>query len=311
MWKDKFPKDNIYFETNNGILYCANVFDILPKFPNESIDCVVTSPPYWSLRYYGVKEQIGLELTFQEYLEKLWKIFDEIYRILKPTGTLWVNLGDTYSGSGKGAGYNGKSKESWRFKKKPKIKEKLPAKCLCLIPARFAIGMIDRGWILRNEIIWYKPNAMPESVKDRFTVDFEKIFLFVKKRRYYFKQILEPYASKPKTEKRKHKYRDAGLISYREVLNFYTKGGRNKRAVWVINNKPCKEAHFAVFPPEIPEICIMAGCPENGIVLDIFMGSGTTAVIAENLKRRWIGIEINQEYCEIAQNRILKDCYNA
>jgi site-specific DNA-methyltransferase (adenine-specific) len=291
-WKDLFPKEGRYFETENGILYCADVFDILPKLPSKSIDCVITSPPYWALRDYGVDGQIGLEPDFQEYLKKLWKIFTEVYRILKPEGTCWVNLGDTYFSKAK------------TFSSHLKIVVKYPEKSLCLIPERFAIGMVERGWILRNQIIWYKTNAMPESVKDRFTVDFEKIFFFVKQRKYYFNQISEP----PKSSYMK-RTATAGLGNG-ELGNFVRFGtnpkGRNKRTVWSIPTKPFKGAHFASFPLELPEICIKAGCPGDGIVVDIFMGSGTTAFVAEKLNRKWIGIEINPEYCEIAKERILK-----
>lgn len=222
-----------------------------------------------------------------------------------------MNLGDTYFSKTKGSsGTNSdmlKRKGRENFQKFSTIKIKLDyaEKSLCMIPERFAIGMIERGWILRNVIIWHKPNAMPESVKDRFTRDFEYIYFFTKNKRYYFKQLIEPYKSKKHVEK-KHKYRDAGLISYREKLNFYTQGGRNKRTVWSISNKPFKEAHFAVFPPDIPEICIKAGCPDDGIALDPFIGSGTTAVVCEQLGRKWIGIEINEEYCKISKERIEK-----
>jgi site-specific DNA-methyltransferase (adenine-specific) len=294
---------NRYFETEDGTLYNNDVLEVLKQLPDESIDCVITSPPYWALRNYGVEGQLGLEPTFQEYLEKLWEIFDEVYRVLKPTGTCWVNLGDTYSGSGKGAGYNGKSKEVWRFSKRPKIREGIPSKSLCLIPERFAIGMIERGWILRNEIIWHKPNCMPQSVKDRFTVDFEKIFFFVKQRKYYFEQQIENTQAKQIEKRMLREQRENYNGKYAHIQPKRTMK-RNKRTVWFINTKPFKGAHFAVFPPEIPEICIKAGCPKGGIVMDIFMGAGTTADVAEQLNRRWIGIEINEEYCEIAKKRI-------
>jgi len=295
-----------YFRTSHGILYCGDAYEILQSLESESIDCVVTSPPYWAKRDYGVDGQLGLEPDFQQYLEKLWQVFDEVYRVLKPTGTCFVNLGDTYYGGGKGQ-TNGINKAGGIGGEKFKNME-YPPKSLCLIPERFAIGMIERGWILRNVIIWHKPNAMPESVKDRFTVDFEYIYFFTKSKKYYFQRIIEPYTSKPHTEGHKHKYRDHGLISYREVLNFYTQGGRNKRTVWSINTKPFKDAHFAVFPPDIPETCIKAGCPSDGIVLDPFLGSGTTAIVAEQLGREWIGIELKQEYCELVKKRF-KDAF--
>ena len=321
-WKELFPKENIYYETENGILYCGEVLNILKRLPDENIDCVITSPPYWALRDYGVEGQIGLEPTFQEYLETLWRILDEVYRILKPTGTLWVNLGDTYGGSGAGTTknanieeYKKKAKESYILPNGKGVSAKLRGtkyqKCLLMIPERFAIGMIERGWILRNQIIWHKPNAMPQSVKDRFTVDFEKILFFVKQRKYYFEQQLEtsvdPESHTGIRPQKTHKY-ESGKYSL-SPHNFTKMAGkkypkRNKRTVWSITTKPFKDAHFAVFPPEIPETCIKAGCPEGGIVMDIFMGSGTTAVVAERLGRKWIGIELNPDYCKIAKRRI-------
>jgi DNA modification methylase len=327
-----FPKNNIYYSNKKGILYNSDTLTCLKQFPDASIDCVVTSPPYWALRDYQDERQLGLEPTPKEYLSKLLQIFDEVYRILKPTGTCWVNLGDTYAGSGKGAGgfsekstlgsfssenvkYRRLSKESWNFSKKPKINENIKSKSLCLIPERFAIGMIERGWILRNQIIWNKPNAMPSSAKDRFTVDFEKIFFFTKNKKYYFKQQLESYSEKRKPHIDKindsskiKEYMNKNLMSKRKEINFYTQGGRNKRTVWQINTKPFKDSHFAVFPPEIPETCIKAGCPEGGIVLDPFMGSGTTAIVSAELGCNWIGIELNPEYCDIIIKRIKQNC---
>lgn len=345
MWKEEFPKENRYFETDLGILYNGNVLDILKQLPNESIDTVITSPPYWGLRFYGEEAntvwggnpdckhewvngfcekcgawygQLGLEPTFEMYLEHLWQIFDEIWRILKPTGTVWVNLGDTYNGNKKGKTDKKVGeylKETQRYLVKP-VTKNVKQKSLLMIPARFAIGMIDRGWILRNVIIWHKPNAMPESVKDRFTEDFEYIFFFVKQKKYYFKQILEPfndatlkrinYAFNKSKSDIQSAVKSTGQRKFAENVKKGKLLGRNKRTVWNIATKPLKEAHFAPFPPDIPEICIRAGCPEDGIVLDPFMGSGTTAYVAEQLGRKWIGVEINPEYCEIAKRRLSK-----
>ena len=303
-----------YYKTDSGVLYQGDVLEVLKSLPDESIDCVITSPPYWALRDYGVDGQLGLEPTFQEYLEKLWQIFDEIYRVLNPTGTCWVNLGDTYGQNWRGSNKQNewhrlkrsKGEVDFMGKKKPN-RGGIPDKCLLQIPARFSIGMIERGWILRNEIIWHKPNAMPSSVKDRFTVDFEKIFFFVKRKKYYFKQQLEQLkhtnASGMRFGGNAAKQYGNAVYSGR-VYDASKLSGRNKRTVWTISTKPFKDAHFAVFPPDIPEICIKAGCPENGTVLDPFMGSGTTAVVTEQSNRKWIGIELNPEYCEIAKKRI-------
>lgn len=300
-----FPSTDIYFQNDKGILYNSDTLKKLREIPYNSINCVITSPPYWALRDYGVKGQIGLESSFQQYLENLWSIFGEIRRILTNDGTVWVVMGDTYSGSGKGAGYNGDSKESWRFDKKPRINENIPKKSLYMIPERFAIGMIDRGWILRNKIIWHKPNAMPSSVKDRFTVDFEDIFFFTKNKKYYFKQQFEPLKSNGRggfSNKQNSKYAQAGLVSM--VNAKVNPNGKNKRTTWSITTKPFKGAHFAVFPPEIPEIAIDAGCPKGGIVLDPFIGSGTVGMVAKQMDRMWIGIELNSDYCKIAKKRI-------
>lgn len=369
MWKEVFSKENRHFETENGILYNGDVLETLKNLPDNSIDCVITSPPYWGQRYYGkyvnriwggdpnckhewivqdkktmniqsnnpkfqrtLEEatldftsafckkcgawygQLGLEPTFEMYLEHLWEIFDEIYRVLKPTGTVFVNLGDTYNGNKQGKTDKKVSeylKEHNKYLRKP-VAKNVKQKSLLMIPARFAICMIDRGWILRNVIIWQKPNAMPESVKDRFTEDFEYIFFFVKKKKYYFKQILEPYfkplnrwGGEKLIAKGVSRWDNAtGQKTYRTRSMRPNPNGRNKRTVWSINTKPFEGAHFAVFPPDIPEICIKAGCPEDGIVLDPFMGSGTVAYVAEQLKRKWIGIELNPEYCEIARKRL-------
>jgi site-specific DNA-methyltransferase (adenine-specific) len=181
-------------------IYQGDALEVLKSFPSGSVDCVVTSPPYWALRDYGVEGQLGLEPTFQEYINKLCDIFDEVKRVLKKEGNCWVNLGDTYSGSGNGSGdktykdrqHIKREKFDLIYKGQKAGKTELPDKCLIQIPSRFAIEMCDRGWVLRNEIVWHKPNCMPASVKDRFTVDFEKIFFFVKSKKYYFEQQLEP-----------------------------------------------------------------------------------------------------------------------
>lgn len=291
--------------------------EVLKTLPDESVDCAITSPPYWALRDYGCDGQLGLEPTFQEYVNKLCNIFDEVKRVLKKEGTCWVNLGDTYGGSGKGSGGNsekqmtnkGKSKESWTFEKAPESVGDVQ-KCLCQIPSRFAIEMTNRGWILRNEIIWHKPNCMPSSVEDRFTVDFEKVFFFVKSKKYYFEQILEPYESEPtdadrKRNKSSEKYEGTGLYSEGE-RDYYSKGGRNKRTVWSITTKGFSESHFATYPEALVEPMIKSGCPMGGIVLDPFSGSGTTGRVAIDNGRDYIGIELNPEYIKIQERRLMQ-----
>lgn len=349
--------------------------------------------------------QLGLEPTFDEYITKLCNIFDEVKRVLKPSGTCWVNLGDTYGGSGKGdVGYSNKStlrngnisdnekyrkvaKESWNFDKKPQTQGDV-SKSLTLIPFRFAIEMVNRGWILRNTIIWHKPNCMPSSAKDRFTVDFEYVFFFVKSKKYFFESQYEPQLE---SSKERYQYDFPGNPGYiypnekRDRPNNFNgkmmiEGGRNKRTVWSICPQPFPEAHFAVYPEELCETPLKSGCPEfvckkcgkarekiitteyvgssenrgghivgngqsqgglynipkesakkvddgytncgcwyvqkfgniehhtqqfeGGIVLDPFMGAGTTALVALKQNKRFIGFEINKDYIDIANKRL-------
>ena len=289
-------------------IICGDSLEVLQTLPNESVDCVITSPPYWSLRDYGVVGQLGLERTFQEYVTKLCDIFDEVKRILKKEGTCWVNLGDTYSGNKEGKTDNKVSQylkdTCTGISKKAIITEK----CLCQIPSRFAIEMTSRGWILRNEIIWHKPNAMPSSVTDRFTVDYEKIFFFVKNKKYFFNQQFEPFVMNTDVEYRRGIRRGKSYISKQPYNNNFPKSfnekGRNMRSVWFIATKPFSEAHFATFPEKLIEPMIRAGCPKDGLVLDIFMGAGTTAIVAKKLNRKYFGIELNPEYIKIAEDRI-------
>ena len=280
------------------------------------------------LQKYFEPAELGLEENFQTYINHLCDIFDEVKRVLKKEGTCWVNISDTYYGSGNGTNdyrtEQSKSISGKRFDYNSMIQatqnknlKLLPSKCLCQIPSRFAIEMCNRGWILRNEIIWYKPNCMPSSVKDRFTVDFEKIFFFVKNKKYWFETQYEPMADITLKDRRVSNdikgtgwkdYRGEGVnggIEVRQrIFNNLNPLGRNKRCVWRITTKPFKEAHFAVYPEDLCETPIKAGCPENGIVLDPFMGSGTTLVVAKKLGRRGIGIELKEDYCNMAIKRI-------
>lgn len=298
----------------------GDALKVQKKFPDRSIDCVVTSPPYWSLRDYEMEGQIGLERNFTEYLEKLLAVFDEVKRVLKSSGTCWVVIGDTYGGSY--AHNEGKISESKRANKfnrwsANRLHSKgRYSKCLLQIPARFAIGMTERGWILRNEIIWHKPNSLPQSVKDRFTVDFEKVFFFVKERRYFFRQQFEPLEDEERLKRRflnperAHKWQNTdkklsvNLSAIERSRSKVLREGRNKRCVWRIGTINFSGEHFAVFPPRLIEMPILAGCPEGGIVLDPFIGSGTTALVAKRLGRRFIGIELNPKYVHLAKDRI-------
>lgn len=297
----------------------GNALTVLRKLPDESVDSVVTSPPYYALRDYGVGRQIGLEDSFTEYLEKLLLVFDEAQRVLKRMGTCWVVIGDTYGGTGtSGILINRQKKAKSKSRNSLRLihRKGKYAKCLLQIPARFAIGMIERGWILRNEIIWHKPNLLPSSARDRFTMDFEKIYFFTKSRKYFFNQQFEPVRNPERLKKRflnpqnKHKWVDSDLKlavnavamerSHARVLQT----GRNKRAVWTIGTGRFSGEHFAVYPEKLIETPIQAGSPEHGIILDPFMGSGTTAVVARRLRRRFIGIELNPGYVRMAQHRL-------
>jgi DNA modification methylase len=245
----------------------------LKKLEPESVDCVVTSPPYWGLRDYGHEDQLGLESDFQDYIIHLADIFDEVWRVLKPTGTVWINLGDTYGGRVGGAqGKNGQF--AGRTVTGARIKHERPLpKSMLQIPSRFAIEMSTRGWILRNELIWHKPNSMPQSVRDRFTVDYEKIFLFVKSPVYYFEQQFEPWVQRPNDIKRaseghtgysgKHSDGKSAQGIKGQPVGDPSKG-RNKRSIWTVSTKPYKGAHFAVYPPELIAPMIKAGCPRGG-----------------------------------------------
>ena len=272
------------------------------------------------------KGQLGLEPDFKLYIKHLSDIFDEVKRALKPTGTCWINLGDTYSGGKEGNTDEKNTQANTATFSKPS--QAVPSKSLLQIPSRFAIEMSDMGWILRNKIIWHKKNCMPSSAKDRFTNDYEEIFFFVKSKKYYFEQQVEEaisqgdkrinqraeYNSKGKTDGGfslfKGKASKEWMQKYQKNEdsihgeNAYSVGGRNKRAVWRIATKPHPFAHFAVYPEELIETPIKAGCPEGGIVLDPFIGSGTTAIVAQRLNRRWMGFEINAEYIKIATNRL-------
>jgi DNA modification methylase len=317
----------------------GNCAEILMTLPSESVDCVVTSPPYWGLRDYktepvewpdGWRGQLGLEPTPQLYIEHLVSIFDEVKRVLKKTGTCWVNLGDSYAGSWGNYGARGgkqRPRKVERFDRPgapphdmlpPTVNCGIAEKCLVQIPSRFAIAMTDAGWILRNEIIWHKPNAMPSSVKDRFTVDFEKLFFFTKSKKYYFEQQFEPMSEATK-ERDQYRFGGAFLSQFTgsptekryqntgrpiEEPHFYNEKGRNKRTVWTITTKPYKGAHFAVFPPELVETPIKAGCPVGGVVLDPFGGSGTTAAVAKQLGRNSIMIELNPNYIPLMEKRV-------
>ena len=298
-------------------VYSMDCLKGLKQLHDNSINCCVTSPPYWGLRDYGVEGQLGLESTPEEYASKMVEVFREIKRVLRKDGTLWLNLGDSYAGSGKGAWDNKEvqkeiyvpDKDSPQCKLK-KVPQGLKPKDLVGIPWMVAFALRADGWYLRQDIIWQKPNPMPESVTDRCTKAHEYIFLLSKSRKYYYdhEAISEPYTSK--AEKPRNKAKERYNDSYKGgrwsegVRDYYSAGKRNKRSVWTVTTKPFKEAHFATFPPDLIKPCILAGCPKNGIVLDPFMGSGTTGMVAAMYRRNFIGFELNPEYCKMAEKRI-------
>ena len=308
----------------NEVIYGLSL-DIIKSFPDKSINCVITSPPYWQLRDYGYPEQWGLEPTYQEYLEHLWSLMDEIWRVLKDDGTVWVNLGDSYSHSGHGSwskydngdishkdkyygdGRNASPVTDWsNTKEKPK--------CQLLIPHRFAIGCIDRGWIVRNDIIWAKRNGMPESVTDRFSKKHEYFFFMVKQPKYYFdldgvrdNHISNMVRDRNKTFK---KMKEIGQTNCSQdklgVTQIGSPLGKNPGDVsdfWDVPTQPSSEKHYATYNFDLIDKPIIAGCPEGGVILDPFAGTGTTILRAIDLKRKGIGIEGNKEYCEIFNKR--------
>ncbi len=274
----------------------------------ESVDCCATSPPYFNLRDYGIEGQIGLEPTIDEYLERLLAVFDEVNRVLKKSGCAFINLGDSYAGVG--------GKNPSRPEKGACVIKEVAEKSLCLIPYRFAQAMMERFWVLRNIIVWHKPNAMPHSVKDRFTVDFEPVFFFVKSQRYWFKQQFEPHKE---ASLERYEYglnarspedgfcaagSKTGIFSSKRMGDFIQSEGRNKRTVWSIPTQGLEAAHFAVFPEELVRTILDCGCPPGGTVLDPFMGAGTVALVAEKMSRKWIGIELNPDYCKMIEDRV-------
>ncbi|MDR0692557.1 MAG: site-specific DNA-methyltransferase [Prevotellaceae bacterium] len=344
---------------------------VLRTLPDNSVDCCVTSPPYYGLRDYGtatweggdtnclhsareekgfenykqssirgnskppknrckkcgavrIDNQIGLEDTPEAYISKLVEVFMEVRRVLKPTGTLWIVIGDSYNGSGKNGGNT--CKKEWKqhtnvasHATKPTLVPGLKPKDLIGIPWMLAFALRNAGWWLRQDIIWHKPYPMPRSVTDRCTEAHEYMFLLSKKRKYYYdnKAIMETAAYDGRKDTRmkgSHKYSQPGItglspqtFAARSHERWTIKDGvymRNKRSVWSVNTKPYRGAHFATYPPKLITPCIRAGCPENGIVLDPFMGSGTTAVVARKLNRNFIGIELNPEYIEMAEERL-------
>lgn len=288
----------------------------LRKIPDDTFHCVVTSPPYWGLRDYNVPGQYGLEGTPQLYVRRLVALFREVRRVLRADGTAWINLGDSYAGApGGGQGKNGQ-RASRTFTARIALNKAgvgLKPKDLAGIPWRVAFGLQDDGWWLRSEIIWAKPNPMPESILDRPTKAHEQIFLLSKSRRYHYdgkaiaEQVVGGSVGSVDSQRRAERAiaRTGGAISggtARSTLG-QERPDRNARDVWTFPTEPFDGAHFAVMPSAMAKRCILAGCPEGGAVLDPFFGSGTIGEVAEALGRRWFGIEINRAYEPLIRKR--------
>lgn len=376
--------DPVVFLDGRVTLHVGDCIDRMAAMEPDSVDCVVTSPPYWGLRDYGVSGQIGLEPTLGEHLAAMVLVFQAVKRVLKPTGTLWINYGDCYATTPNGrsaADTKAAGNDDRTFRDKPfsTIGGVLKAKDLCMVPNRLAIALQEAGWWVRSEIIWAKPNPMPESIRDRPATSHEKIFMLSKSPRYFYdaEAVRQPSASNGEykmpdgwdtgpgghgsfhrngrekglsaAEKRnkqaqtaasagaaggssgrrmagfnerwdaKEKIRasdvadprHAGHVNHTGIEATLRGFGRNLRnyepaptAVWPIATQPFSDAHFATFPPELAERCILAGCPKGGLVLDPFGGAGTTALVALRHGRRAALIELNPAYAEMAQRRI-------
>ena len=345
-----------YFDNGVTRLYHADARHL--PLPDRSVHCIVTSPPYWGLRDYGVENAIGMEPTFEEYVAQLVEISGEIRRVLRDDGTFWLNLGDSYSGSGKGMNWDvthsvGEKQEtnigslnapvkfkrmergSGRWGGGDRAMSGLKPKDLAGIPWRVAFALQEDGWWLRSDIIWSKPNPMPESVKDRPTRSHEYLFMLTKSARYYYDAaaISEPpknaaddarridqqrdgHKSVPTAERnglkvrggkqRGHSRRHEGINDWWDALPKVEQQamGTNKRSVWTIAPQNYPGAHYATFPEALVEPCILAGSPPGGLVLDPFVGSGTTCAVAQRLGRRSIGIDLSAAYLDMAVRRI-------
>lgn len=307
----------------SGKILLGDCRETLRSLPDQSVHCVVTSPPYFGLRDYGGQAmQIGREATPAEFVAAMLGVFREVHRVLRDDGTFWLNLGDSYArngGSDRKPAAAGQSsrREANRDQRVPsgfKTKDRL------MIPARTAIALQEDGWYLRDEIIWHKPRTTPAPVKDRTVAAHEMIYLFSKRERYHYDYLAieEPSAYGGLIRKRGKAFRthqadkaevlrDATSFGNDEGEAFVVRDTRRKRSVWSVSPSPYKDAHFATYPPDLIEPCILAGCPEGGVVLDPFFGAGTTGLVAERLGRQWIGCELNPDYIGIAARRITAD----
>jgi DNA modification methylase len=324
----------------------GDCLDVLRGMPDQSVHCCVTSPPYWGLRDYGVDSQVGLENTPEAFVARLVGIFSEVKRVLRDDGTIWVNLGDSYNGLGPSGGPGKQYTNVGSQGTTTKSVAGLKVKDLCGIPWRVAFALQADGWYLRSDIIWSKPNPMPESVTDRPTKAHEYIFLLAKSEKYWYDadaiaepmvtgdtrrpygspgaNALDPRGQQGNGRQRGYDkpYKGAATKDYvsskaqdpsatkARIVEGILSGditSRNKRSVWTVTTKPYSGAHFATFPPDLIEPCIKAGCPVGGTVLDPFGGAGTAGLVADRLQRNAILIELNPEYAQMARKRIQGD----
>lgn len=260
---------------SQSVIFQGDALTVLRRLPSESVQCAVTSPPYWGLRDYNNPDQIGLEETLPQFINRLRTVFSELRRVLRNDGVFWLNIGDGYTSGNRGWRAPDKKNPARAMDVRPTTPDGLKSKDLLGIPWRLAFALQDDGWYLRADVVWNKPNAMPESVKDRPTRAHEYMFMLTKDERYYYDRsaILE-------------------------------ENGRNCRSVWNINTQGFAGAHFATFPPRLIEPCIKASTRPGDFVLDPFFGSGTVGLVAESLKRRYVGVELNSDYVALAAGRI-------
>lgn len=278
--KAEVGEPDLYYSADGISVYLADARTKLAEFDTGAFQCCVTSPPYWGLRDYDHPNQIGAEPFLDDYIRDLVKVFREVRRTLRDDGTFWLNIGDAYTSGGRTWRAPDKKNPGRAMSYRPDTPEGLKPKDLIGLPWRLAFALQADGWYLRSEIIWNKPNCQPESVKDRLTRSHEYVFLLSKSERYLFNQerIMEPAIGG---------------------------GGRkNRRTVWNIQTEGFTGAHFAVFPPKLVELCLLAGSDEGGLVLDPFLGSGTVGAVAKRLQRACVGIEMNAAYAEMATRRI-------
>jgi DNA modification methylase len=302
-----------YYEEPRATLYVGDCREVLASLPAESAQCCVTSPPYWGLRDYGVPGQLGLESTPEEYVSRMVEVFREVRRVLRPDGVLWLNLGDSYSGTGKSGG--GAQGQRWEtagaasdvgkgtWKPPP---PGLKPKDLVGIPWRVAFALQSDGWWLRSDCIWSKPNPMPESVTDRPTKAHEYVFLLTKAETYFYnsEEAREPAVQAGRVRADKFggsKYGEG--VKHSDGSVFTGADDRNLRSVWSIATQPYSGAHFATMPPDLARRCILAGTRLGDVVLDPFSGAGTTGMVAMQQGRRFVGAELNEDYARLSVER--------